>query len=848
MSTRPLKQNTNWSFALKTAWREARRQRKRLMLCALSIVFGVAALVAVDSFSKNLEAGLNQEAKSLLGADLQITSRSGFDARAELIFKEVGGEQAREIRFASMAYFPEKDLSRLIQVRALGGNFPFYGAFETEPADVRVTEAETPVMIMDPLVMRQYELEVGDLVRLGTVDFTIVAELIRVPGEAAFAGIFAPRAYIPLPQLESTGLIGVGSIAFYRLYVGGLKRPAEEVVATFQDRLDAAYLKIDTVEDRKESLGRPLANLSSFLGLVGFVALLLGGVGIAGAVHAYLLQKRDTVAILRCLGSSSAQAVGIFWIQVGGIAIAGALIGALAGVFCQAALPRLLAPVLPFELDFFVSWSSVATGILYGATTAFLAGIFPLLPLRKVSPLRALRADYESGAKTRDPLRRYLWVATLVVMAAFAASRTQVWWNGLIFLGGLALVVALLSGVAALLKMVLRRAFRPKRFLWRQAAANLHRPQNRTLYLTVSLGVGTFLIFTLTLIQTGLLQQTEVANESDTPNVLFFDVQPDQMEGVRTILADRGLEMIASAPVVTMRLSGIKGRSLAEVKKDSTVQIDDWILNREWRSTYRGAPGQAEVVSEGDYVGDWTGHSEPIPISLEGDMARDLGVQIGDRLTYDVQGVPLEVTVSSLRKVDWTQMWPNFFATFPLGVLEGAPQWWIGVTRSPDTETTAVLQSEIFKAYPNVSAVDLNVVIDALQSVLGRISFAVRFIGLFTMATGIIILANAVAASRHQRIRESVILRTLGASSRQIRSVLALEYALLGLIAGVVGVGLALIAAGGLGKWVFKVDFYMPWIQIFGAIGAVVLLSVATGLFSSRGIASQPPLKILRED
>ena len=835
-----------WTFALRTAWRESRRQRSRLLLCALSIVFGVAALVAVDSFTQNLEAGLDEEAKALLGADLQITSRSSFSAGAERLFEQIGGEQSREIRFASMAYFPKSEQSRLIQVRALGGGFPYYGTFETEPANVTVTHTEEPIIVMDPLILRQQELEVGDTVRLGATEFTIAAELIRVPGEAAFAGIFAPRAYIPLSQLESTGLIGVGSIAFYRVYAAGLDAAPDAIIEANQVAIDAAYLRAETVEDRKERIGRPLENLNSFLGLVGFVALLLGGVGIAGAVQAYLQQKRDTVAILRCLGSSSKQAAGIFWFQIAGIALLGAFAGAVAGVFCQAALPRFLAPVLPFQLDFFVSWPSILTGILYGVVTASVAGLFPLLPLRKVSPLRAIRADFSSHPSDMDWLTRLLVIASVLLVGFFATTRTSVWWHGLVFIGGLVVALLVFWGTAALLKWVLRKSIRAKSFVLRQATANLHRPQNRTVYLTVSLGVGTFLIYTLTLIQTGLLQQTELAEQSDSPNLLFFDVQPDQLNGLEALLEKRDMSFATASPVVTMRLSSVKGQSVTEIKQDPNLEIDDWILNREWRSTYRGAPGAAETVSSGDYVSDWTGQAEPIPFSLEDGMARELSVSIGDRMTFDVQGIPLEVEVSSLRTVDWTQMWPNFFATFPLGVLEGAPQWWIAVTRSPNTETTAQLQSEIFKAYPNVSAVDLNVVIDSLQTVLGRINFAMRFMGLFTMATGIIILANAVAASRHQRVAESALLRTLGASGLQIRAMLALEYALLGLVAGLVGVVLALAAGYSLGIWVFKVDFYTPWLQVAVAIGTVVVLSTVTGLLCSRGVSSAPPLRVLR--
>jgi putative ABC transport system permease protein len=872
------------NFILKTAWRDARRQRSRLLLCALSIVFGVAALVAVDSFSANLTGAMDNEAKALLGADLQLSSRSGFGEREEAIFDSIGGEQARETRFASMAYFPKTEQTRLVQLRALGGGFPFYGKFETQPAGANPAQMDEPVIVLDTLLMVQYGLVVGDTVRLGNTDFEIIAELLNVPGEAAFAGMFAPRAYIPLSQLESTGLIGTGSIAFHRLYVAGMDEPAEQVLEKLADPLAETRLRTKTVEDRREDLGERLKNLTRFLGLVGFVALLLGGVGIAGAVQAYLQTKRDTVATLRCIGSDARTAFSVFFVQVGGLAVVGSTLGAILGVICQAVLPRLLAPMIPFELDFFVHLPGILAGGIYGIVTAFLFGLFPLLPLRHISPLRAIRADFDTEPKHWDPATIALSFIALAALAGFCMSRTERWWQGLAFAGSLLVVVLILWGAAVGLKYLLKRLFRPSNFLLRQAAANLHRPHNRTTFLSVSLGVGTFLIFTMVLVQAGLLQQTDIAARNNDPNVLFFDVQPDQYAGLEAAIQDKGMQILEAAPVVTMRLSAVKGRTVSEIKTDqdynkdqdqdqdkdkdkdhtednsqdsrpdeteatdTETRIDGWILNREWRSSYRAAPGSAEEVVAGDYIGTWDGLEEPVPISLEADMAGDLGVEIGDTLEFDIQGIPMTVRVSSLRKVDWTKLRPNFFATFPAGVLESAPQWWIAVARSPDVATTAALQTELFKKYPNISAVDLNVVLEALQNIFGRINFAIRFMGLFTAATGIIILANAVSTSRSQRIKESVLLRTLGASGGQIRTILALEYALIGLMSAVIGVGLSLLAGTALSIWVFKLDFNFPWGQIVGAIVLVTLLAVATGMSSSRGIASHPPLVILRRE
>lgn len=836
------------SFILKTAFRDGRRQSKRLLLCALSIVFGVAALVAVDSFTDNLNRALDAEAKSLLGADLQITSRSAFSERTELFLASIRGQQAREIRFASMAYFPQADQSRLIQLRAISGGFPYYGEFETQPAGKNPAQVDRPVIVLDPVLLTQYELALGDTVRLGETDFEITASLTSVPGEAAFAGIFAPRAYIPLSQLESTGLIGTGSIAFYRFYAAATQKTPATIIAENQSFLADNYLQAETVQDQQEDVGRPLGNLNRFLSLVGFVALLLGGVGIAGAAHSYLQQKRDTVAILRCLGSRAQTAMRVFLVQIVAVAIVGSSAGVLLSLLCQAALPKLLAPLLPFPLEFSISWPSLATGFLYGAGTAFIFGLFPLLPLRKISPLRALRASFDATPKRSDAGVRWLAVLTALLLVLFCMSRTDTWWQGGLFAAALGIVLGLLWGLAALLKKVLKRCFNPRNYLLRQAAANLHRPNNRTVYLTVSLGMGTFLIYTLMLIQTGLLQQTDIAAQNEEPNLLFFDVQPDQLEGLHQTLAAYDLSVMEQAPVVTMRLAAIKGRDVSEIKRDPDNTIDDWIINREWRSSYRAEPSSGEQVVDGEYVGQWHSFAEPVPISLEADIARDMGVKVGDLVSYDIQGIPMEVKVSSLRRVDWTELRPNFFATFPLGVLEGAPQWWIAVTRSPDPETTARLQSALFKKYPNVSAVDLNVVLDALQSVFGRINFAIQFMGFFTAATGVIILINALSTSRQSRIRESVLLRTMGASASQIRRIMAIEYGMIGAIAGTVGIGLALAAASALGTLVFKVDFTVPWLQITSAFVFVVLLALITGMAGSRGIATHSPLAILRKE
>lgn len=836
------------TFTLLTAWRDARSQRKRLLLCAISIIFGVAALVAINSFGDNLRVTTDKKAKTLLGADLALNSRTPFTERGERLIKDLGGEQSRETRFNSMALFPKADETRLVQVRAIEGGFPYYGEFETEPAGVDVASAEEPVALLERSLMALFELQVGDEMKLGDVTFTVAGAIVEVPGESAFAGLFAPRVYIPKKYLEQTGLMGYGTIAFHRVT---FKLPEgvdpDAIAEDNKTLLDNERIRVTTVEKRKEDLGQSLENLYRFFNLVGMIALLLGGVGVAGAVQAYLRGKLESVAILRCLGCSIGAACRVFVWQVLVVTFIGALIGATLGVLAQVWLPAVIGPLLPFEIETFVSWPRVLEGMGFGWLIAALFSLMPLLPLRRVSPLRALRASYQPR-RERDWLVAGVWAVIVVLLTGYCATQTETPWHGAAFAIGLFVALLIFAGAATLLRKVLSLTSTRGNYVWRQGLANLHRPNNRTVFLVVTLGMGAFLIQTLFLIEGVLLSDTELVDNENEPNVMFFDIQSDQLEGFTEIVEGEGMIIAASAPIVTMRLDAVNGRSVTDIKADPDKEIDDWILNREWRSSWRSEPSMTEEVIAGEFVGSWPGFEEPVPISLEEDISQDLGVELGDTLTFNIQGLPLQCKVSSIREVDWKRMRPNFFAVFPEGVLEGAPTWHIAFLRSPTPEALATLQRKVIRTYPNITSVDLSIVLDGLRDILGRVAFALRFMASFTLLTGVVVLASAVITSRYQRFRESVLLRTIGASARQIRSIMAVEYLAVGLLAGIVGALLAWAAAAGLAIWVFETNAPTPVVGTLITIILTAALTLVTGLLNSRGVASHPPLEVLRSE
>ncbi len=841
------------NFILKMAWRDTRASRRRLLLFSLAIVLGVASLVAVGSLRENLRTAIEEQTKTLLGADLVVTSRSKLEGEVAKFIGELGGEQSREVTFNSMLVVPSaNDRTRLVQVRALEGGFPFYGNFVTLPAGKRDALTSGASAILEESLMIQFGLKPGDKIKLGGSEFTLAAGLKEVPGESAAVATLAPRVFIPLSSAAGTGLLKEGSLARYRVY---FKFPAtvdvEKLTGDMRSRFRELRLGFDTVEERKRDLGQAIRNVNSFLSLVGFASLFLGAIGVASAIQAHIRLKVPTIAVLRCLGASAWKSFSIYLVQGLGLGLVGAGVGALLGLAVQMVLPVLLKDFLPFAFEFSISWAAFGRGLGAGLVVSVLFALLPLLEIRRVSPLLTLRSAYvDVGGKRRDWLQILLFVVIVAVVFAFAVWQTgRVRW-GAGFAAALLLGFAVLAGLAKVISWLAKR-FTPRGlpFAWRQGIANLYRPNNRTTLLLVSLGMGTFLMMTLFLSRETLLGQLRVVGGNERPNLMLFDIQDDQVEPVKKILQANGAPARQEAAIVTMRIASIKGREVSELLKSGESHVPAWTLRREYRSTYRGQLSETEKVIAGKFDGHTEPGAEHVPISLEESLARDLQVKLGDEIVFDVQGVPLKTKIGSLRQVEWRRMQPNFFVVFPEGVLEDAPKFHVMALRAESPEQSARIQQAVVREQPNVSALDLGVMMQALDSVYSKASFVVEFLALFTVVTGAIVLAGAVLIGRHQRVRESVLLRTLGATKAQVNRIMAAEYLALGTLGAAVGAVLAVAANWALAYFVFEVKWAMPSIIVLGGGWAVVsAMTITTGLLSNRGICDHPPLEVLRQE
>lgn len=839
------------NFILKMAWRDTRASRRRLLLFSLAIVLGVAALVAVGSVRDNLRLAIEQQTKSLLGADLTVNSRTEFPEEPAKYFAALGEDRAREISFNSMLIVArEGGPTRLVQVRAIEGDFPFYGDFNTEPAGARASLRGGMNAVLEESLMVQFGLKAGDSVRLGTAVYTVAGGLRAIPGEAAAVTQMAPRVFVPLSTVGGTGLLQPGSLSRHRLY---FKFPqtfdVQALERDLRERFREHRFGYDTVEERKRELGQSIQNVNSFLSLVGFASLFLGAIGVASAIHAHIRQKIPTVAMLRCLGATARTSFAIYLVQGLSLGLLGATLGAALGLGVQLALPALLRDFLPFSFELAVSWGALFRGLGAGVVVSVLFALLPLLEVRRVSPLLTLRSAYVPAAG-RDWWRVALLGLIAVLVFGFA------WWQtgrlkwGVGFAGGLLISFLVLAGVARGVSWLARK-FTPRGlpYAWRQGVANLHRPNNRTLLLLVSLGLGTFLMMTLYLSRDTLLGQLRVVGGGDRPNLMLFDIQDDQVDPLRKLLADTGAPVRQHAPIITMRIASVKGRSTADILKAKDSRVPAWTLRREYRSTYRSAISDSEKVTAGTFTGRVAGEPEVVPVSMEENLARDLQIGLGDEVVFDVQGVPVKAKVDSLRQVDWRRMQANFFLVFPEGALEAAPKFHIMALRVADAAQSAKVQQAVVRDHPNVSAIDLALIIQTIDGVYSKASFVVEFLALFTVITGGIVLAGAVLIGRSQRVRESVLLRTLGATKAQVNRIMFAEYLALGTLAAAVGAVLAVGANWALAWQVFQVKWTAPSITVLlGGWAVVSALTVLTGWLSNRGICDHPPLAVLREE
>lgn len=837
--------------------REFRGGGGRLSFFVVCLAVGVAAVVAVAGLSAGVEEVLRAEARPLLAADVGVHGHRPLPAAVARALDRVAGVRRAEVReLATMASAPESSgppgPSQLVEVKAAGAGYPFYGTLTLDPSLPLERLLDGSSAVVAPEVLARLGLRVGDRVRLGRAAFRVVGTVASEPDRVTFSFHLGPRVFLSLEGLSRAGLEGFGSRATYRMLAalppGSDEARAEAVAAELRRVLPpGAHFDVETFRDAQPNLRRALGRGTRFLGLVALLSLLVGGIGVAQTVRAWLAERLDGLAIQRCLGLRPREVTALYLGQIGVLALAGCAAGGVLGTGVLFAVSRLAGDLLPARsLPLWQPWA-LARGAGLGLGLSLLFCLPTLLTVRRVSPLRALRRDAE-------PLPANRWAAGAaggalaagIFATATVQSRSPV--LGAQFTGGLLAVAALLAAAALLAIRVaarLPRGWARGRPWLRYGLGAPARPGADGVGSIVGLGLGVLLVLATWLVQEGLRGQLGAEMPKDAPSSFLLDIQPDQWPGVERLVRAQGATRVESVPLVMARLRAVDGRPVEALagREDDERGRRRWTLTREQRLTYLRELPPGNVVVAGRL---WSDPSRA-EVSVEKEFAADLGARLGSVLTFDVQGVPFDFVVTTLRAVEWKTFGINFFLVAEPGFLEKAPQARVAAVRFPpggDPRAQDVLAAR----FPNVTVLRVGDLLAKVAAVLDRVALGVQLLGGFTVAAGVAILVGAVAAASGRRGREVALLKTLGMTRRGVVGALALEYALVGAVAGLVG-----SFGAGVASWaVLTRGMEVPWhfrpAAHLTALAGATLLAAAAGVGASAGALRKRPVEVLRHE
>lgn len=834
-------------FLLRMAVREVRTGWQRLLFFLLSIAVGVGALVGIASFSANLEGAIRREARTLMAADLELSSSQVFDDATLQAVGEVDGARVAELaEMPSMAARVDGTRSQLVELKAVRGGYPFYGELIVEPARP-LGELLAEGIVVEEGLLLQLNVAVGDEVKLGSRSFRVAGLLKREPDRVAAAFSLGPRVLMALADVEAAGLITLGSRVRHRML---LALPAELDAVAVAAELDAALpderVQVRSFEAAQPTLRMFLARMRDFLRLATLVTLVLGGLGVAQSIRVFLQAKQDTVAILKVLGASTGEVTAVFVVQCLGLALLGSGLGLGLGVLIQQALPRVVGELLPVEIvGEFVPMAALE-GLAVGVVTALLFCLLPLLSIRGVAPAQILRRELAAVVPVAD--RRARVVALVVLgggLVGLAAWLAGSWRLGAIFVGGVAAALLVLSVASAAGLWVLRKLPRARSLSARQGLGNLTRPGSQAAAVMVSLGLGVAVIAQIQLVQSGLLARVADDAPADAPNFFFVGILPDQVEPFRALLTAQGaFEGHRLVPIVQARLAKVGGREVAEMSFAS--ESDERSVTREFAITWQDElPPGNEVLAGTWWSAEAAGRESWV--SIEENLAQRIEVEVGEEVVFDIAGVRVPTRVESVRAVDWGQLQTNFMFILTRRALTGAPTSWAATARSrPGVEGRRALQAAVIAAMPNVTAIDAAEVIERVQALVDRIAGVIRFMAGASVLAGLVILAGSIAATRFRRVREAAIFKALGATRAVLLRSLAIEYLLLGLVAGCVGTAVGAGLAWAVLTLVLGIPWHAPWMVMIGLPVATAMLTVIVGVGALLGVIAEKPLAVLR--
>jgi putative ABC transport system permease protein len=846
----------SWTSAAKIASREMRSSRGKFFFVILSVAIGVAALTGVRGFSSSFRATLLDRARSIMAADLaaRMFQQPTPDELKGMAAIDATGVQTTVVtEMLSMASSPSSPDPLLVSLKAIDpALYPFYGEVELAPA-MSLKEALGPhsVAVGDDLLLR-LGLHVGDPLKLGGQIFRIAATVVNEPDRLSGNFAAGPRVLITRDALEATGLLAPGSHAtqrfLFRVPKPGNGRPiSDAAVADLKLRLEKLLPEAQLTDYRETNpaLTQGLDRATSLLSLMSLVALVLGAVGVAMAMRAHLQQRLDTIAIMKSLGARSGQIMKIYLLQTLLLGLAGGVLGVLFGVAVQLAFPA----------DLHIQPRAIFIGLGAGVLTTLLFTLPPLLDIRGVRPILILRRAVEENDDpfvsaivkkiTKNLAQIAATVLILVGLAAIATTLSDSAQVGRVFSLGLVVVLLVLlaasAAVLAGLRFFLNRTRLHLPSSLRHGLANLYRPGNPSAALLAALGMGVMQIMTVYLVQQAVVSELHISSAPNLPNVFLVDIANPEIAGMRRLLSTQpGVTAPPElVPVVASRIEGINGIPAEQANLKNFPKRMLRSVNLTW--AHDAPPGT--VVVSGSW---WKPEETGTVVAVAQQQAERLGVKVGSTITFAAQDTQLTARVVALTHVDGQHAFSRAEFTLPEAALKGLPTVWYGGVHVAPAQVSA-FQRALYLAYPTVTVINVAQALETVRAVVIQITYVIQFLAAFSIFAGVIILASSIAGTKYRRIREVVVLKTLGATRSRIATIFSIEFAVLGLVAGLVGIFFANLIARTL-LHQLSVVYRVEWLWCSAALLGTAALTVATGWVASHKILGQKPLEVLREE
>ena len=842
-------------FVLFMAAREMRASWQRLLFFFVCIAVGVGAIVALRSVIQSVRHTFAGEARTLITADAIITSNQPFKPElAAAIDKRLtaaGAESTRSIELATMTR--PADLAggraRMVELRAVEAGFPYYGTMRLAGgASYDHGLLRGFGALVRPELLAQLGVQVGDALSIGTERYTIRGVIESEPGRRLGAFSMGPRVFVDLADLEKSGLLGFGSRATNQRLVRVADARLDDLVRDLRADFANQFARVRSYKATEDDIGEDFARAENYLSLVGLVIVILGGIGVSSVTRVFVQQKMKSIAVLKCVGARSSQLLAVYVAQVAMLGMAGSLLGVGLAELAMRGIPSLLAGATPgVDITYALTLPAVGPGRGIGMLVSLLFSLGPLLDVRHVKPSLLLRDE----PRRRRPDAVQVIVSLFVVTALVLLTIWQAgnWRVGLVVAAGFAGTALVLHVAGILVIRAIAPLARSRSFALRHAVLQLSRPGSQMRIVLLAVGLGSFFIIGVRSLQQNLIDEFAVNVGADSPDMFLLDIQSDQVERVRQVIAANQAPAAPPPrllPVLRARVVGVAGR---EINLENYEDVRGrGSLGREYTVTYRQGLEPNERIVAGQL---WDpAPSEVAEVSIEQFINEQFKINLGDTIRFDVLGRVIAAKVTSVRFVEWADSRAGgFMFVFRPGVLEQAPHSFVGFLRGPEQlDARGRLQSALVDAAPNVSVIDGREILNTIKSVVDNVTLAVTVVGTLVVFSGLLILIGAVAMTKFRRVYEAAIFKTLGATRQLIAAVLVIEYGLLGLLAGTIGAGGAVALSWAISRYALDIPF-RPLLGVSAAGVAVTAILVAViGVISSWEVLQRKPLATLRAE